>query len=110
MSNAPPATLARHRATLVDQIERGVAFRRARGDGYAAADHQAVPVLHQRMAHEAQLAFPAFALAIQPRVPIGGAFMAGVGTLLAVEVAFLIVPRGPSPVRSTDGPYRNKEP
>ncbi len=80
-------------AMAVDQLKRSVAFRRPRGDRHAPANHKAVAVLHQSVAHEGQLAFPAIALAVETRIRIGAAFMGLVGALLAVKVPLRVTPR-----------------
>ena len=77
----------------VDQLKGGFAFRRARRDRHVPADHQTVAVLHQRMPHETQPAFPAIALAVKPGVRVGRAFMGLVGPLLAMKIPFRVAAR-----------------
>ena len=70
----------------VPQIKRRPPFRRAGGPRHASAPDQAGAVLHQRMAQVTEPAFATVALAVQPGVRIGRAFMALVGALLAAKV------------------------
>ena len=77
----PLAALTIHRAVLVDHRQRLFAFRRAGGQADAAANRQAVAVLHKGMAHETYLALTAIALAVKPGVGIGGALVGLVGAL-----------------------------
>ena len=60
--------------------------------GQTGPDQQARAVLHQSMSHEAQLGLLARALAIEPRVRIGGRGMGRVRALLAPEVRLGIAP------------------
>jgi hypothetical protein len=55
-------------------------------------DDQAVAVLHQRMAHEAELRLLARPLAVKLRIGIGGGGMGVVAALLAAEVLLAIAP------------------
>src|SRR5215213_5833792 len=87
--DAPRSVSAR-----LDHVERGDALGVAVGLGEAGVHDQAMPVLHERMAHEAQPGFAAQSLAIEPRVGIGGTLMGLVGAVLAVEVALAVAPGG----------------
>ena len=65
----------------------------ARGARGHRTDDQPVAVLHQRVAHEAQLRFLARSFAEQPGVGIGGRGMRVVAAPLAMEVALAVAPR-----------------
>ena len=60
--------------------------------GQTGADQEARAVLHQGMAHEAQLRLLAGPLAIEPRVRVGGRRMGRVRALLAPEVRLRVAP------------------
>jgi hypothetical protein len=70
-----------------DQRRGRVAFSVAGGRGQLGADHQAGTVLHQEMAHEAELGLLAAALAEQLGRRVGGRGVGLVAPALAVEVA-----------------------
>jgi len=72
----------------LDQGRRRQAFGLARGVGRHRADHQAVAVFHQRMAHERQLCLSTRTLAVQPGVGVGGRGVCVVPTPLPVKAAF----------------------
>ena len=78
------------RSIMIDQDERRFPFGRSGGTRYLTLDRQAVPVLHQRVAQVAELAFLAVGLAIAPGVGIGRAGVAGVRTLLAAIVPLFV--------------------
>ena len=73
--------------------------------GQASADHKARAVLHQGVPHEAELRLLASALAVEPRVRVGGRGMGRVGARLAPEVRLRIAPaRGRRLIRTLLGP------
>ncbi len=72
--------------------EGGDPFGVAVGLGDAGVHDQPMAVLHQGMTHEAELGFHALALAIQPRLRIGGGGMGLVRAPLASEVDLGIAP------------------
>src|SRR3990167_10047382 len=69
----------------IDQLQRLVAFGRARRLAHAAADRQAVAVLHQGMPHVAELGRLSVALLVEPCFRIGRALVRLVGALLLME-------------------------
>ena len=70
-----------------DQLDCRQALGEAGGAGQLGLDHQAVVILHQHVAHEAEPRFLTMTFAKQPRIRIGGRGVAGVGPVLAVEVS-----------------------
>src|SRR5215470_16097180 len=78
------------RAVPIHEREGRFAFGRAGGMRHFAANYKAVAVLHQSMAHVAEHALSAIALAIKSRVGIRGAGMRLVRALLAAEVPFTV--------------------
>jgi hypothetical protein len=74
---------ARH---VLDQPVGRRAFGHAGRPCQSRPDHQARAVLHEQMAHEAQLGLLARALAEQPRLGISGRSMGVVAPPLAMEV------------------------
>lgn len=79
--DAPP------RLAALQHGERGLALGCARGLGDAAIHGQAVTVLHQRMAHVAQLRRLTVALLVEPRLRVARALVRVVGALLLVKAA-----------------------
>ncbi len=71
---------------LRQHLLRGRPFRRAAGLRDQPRDSQTVPILHGRMAHVAEFAFFAVALAVEAAVGIGRAGMRDVLACRAVEV------------------------
>src|SRR5580704_6799458 len=62
------------------------------GVGHFTADGKAIAVLHDGVRHVAKPALAAVALAIEPRIRVGGALMRLVGSLLAPEVLLAVAP------------------
>ena len=77
----PPHALT----VAIDQVERRRALRRASRLRDVADDDEPVAVFHQQMAHKAQPALLAIALAIEPGIGIGRALVGLVRTLLLGE-------------------------
>ncbi len=82
----------------VNQRQRRLPLGRAGGLADAAADRQAMTVLHQGMPHVAELGRLPVALLVEPRLRIGRALVRLVGALLLVEVTLGVAagPRGSS--------------
>lgn len=78
--------------TRLDHVQACHACRMAVGQRQAGVEQQAVAVLHQPMAHEAQRGLLAFPLAVEPGLGIGGRGMRVIRALLAIEVRFGIAP------------------
>ena len=74
-------------------MQRGQPFGVARGEGGDGADDQAVAVLHERVAHGAELGLLARAFAVRPGVRVGRGGMRVIAVLLAAEVLLAIAPR-----------------
>src|SRR5512144_802100 len=72
--------------------ERRQSLGRARSAGQLGIDGEAVAVLHQHVADEAELALLAVALAEQPGIVVSRRAVGLVGALLALEVAFAVAP------------------
>ena len=73
-----------------DQVQRGQPLSMARGTSGGGTDDQAVPVLHERMAHEAELGLLAGAFAEQLGIRIGYGGMRVVAALLTAEVLLAV--------------------
>ena len=76
------------RTAPVDHLERRPAFGMTIGRRRLGLDNETIPVLHQRMAHVAELGLLALALAIEARVRIAGRGVRRVRALLAVKIDF----------------------
>ena len=61
---------------------------------HATVDDQPVAVLHEGVAHEAELGFPASTFAVEPRRGIRGALVRVVGQALAMEIHLGLAPAG----------------
>jgi hypothetical protein len=79
-------------ASLPKVAQRRFAFGRSGGMRHRAGDGEAVAVLHQRVAHVAEHALAQVAIAIKPRVGIGGTGVGLVRALLAAKVALAVAP------------------
>src|SRR5580700_3148947 len=79
------------RTTLVEPCQDSLTFGSPRGVGHFTADGKAIAVLHDGVRHVAKPALAA-ALAIEPRIRVGGALMRLVGSLLAPEVLLAVAP------------------
>src|ERR687885_480655 len=80
-----------------DHLEPGLPLGRAAGLSETRRHDQAVAVLHQKVAHEAQLRFLAVPLAKEPRLRIARGGMRVVAPRLTPEVALAIAPRPARP-------------
>jgi len=85
---APAAPLA------PQHLERRLVLCRAIGVGDLHVHRQAVAVVHQDVAHVAQLRLVALGFLVQARIGVGAAGMGVVAALLAFEVDFGVAPRG----------------
>lgn len=70
-----------------DHDERSAAFGCARCQCRGGVDHQAVAVLHQRVAKVEQSGLVAVAFFVQPRIGIGRRLVCLFGVFLALEVS-----------------------
>src|SRR3974390_1133152 len=80
-------------SALVDHGKRNLPFGGARRLAHPTQDRQTIAVLHQRMAHVAQLGRLAITFLVEPRLRLGRACMGLVGSLLLVEAALGIASR-----------------
>src|SRR6185437_1940570 len=75
------------RAPAIEHDQRRFALGRARRQSDRPIHNQAVAVLHQRVAHVAELGRLAVALLVEPRLGVRGAPVRLVGALLLLEAA-----------------------
>src|ERR1700722_20332625 len=77
----------------LDQVLRRQPLGMPRGAGRDRTDDQLIAVLHQCVAHEAELGLLAAPLLIEPGVGIGGRGMRLIAALLAVKILLSVAPR-----------------